>query len=209
MFWMFPPESIAWFFLRARLSRDNILWLLAPYPSPGSKLDRRHTGRRRNRDNLLTVRGVGRVWARSQIIRPQEILVLYKSFHTLWCPLSTESEFMSGDCMMSVFCTTQACLFFLHVLNLVKICYIVASFFEYFLSPFSGVTNIFCVSLMSWDYTSEPVFVNLVRSPGIDSQPGWIDSLESITGLLKRLQIRAQGPNPNRELSMGQWAGIF
>jgi hypothetical protein len=37
----------------------------------------------------------------------------------------------------------------------------------------------------------EPVFVNLVRSPGIDSQPGGIDFLESIPGLLKRLQIRA------------------
>ncbi len=34
----------------------------------------------------------------------------------------------------------------------------------------------------------EPVFV---RSPGIDSQPGRIDFLKSIPGLLKRLQIRA------------------
>jgi hypothetical protein len=54
---------------------------------------------------------------------------------------------------------------------------------------------------------SEPKFVNLLRSPGIDSQPGragttslfdvptsqggGIDSLESIPGLLKLLQIRA------------------
>jgi hypothetical protein len=38
----------------------------------------------------------------------------------------------------------------------------------------------------------EPVFVNLSRSPGIDSQPGGIDSSEAISGLLKRLQIRAQ-----------------
>jgi hypothetical protein len=36
----------------------------------------------------------------------------------------------------------------------------------------------------------EPVFVNLIRSPGIDSQPGGIDSSESIPGLHKRLQIR-------------------
>ncbi len=35
-------------------------------------------------------------------------------------------------------------------------------------------------------------FLNLLRSPGIDSQLGEIDSLESIPGLLKRLQIRAQ-----------------
>jgi hypothetical protein len=55
---------------------------------------------------------------------------------------------------------------------------------------------------------TEPVFVNLVRSPGIASHPGGpvrqsylsyrparrncgIDSSESIPGLLKRLQIRA------------------
>jgi len=38
---------------------------------------------------------------------------------------------------------------------------------------------------------TEPVFVNLLRSPGIDSQPGGIDSLESIPVLLKCLQIRA------------------
>ncbi len=59
---------------------------------------------------------------------------------------------------------------------------------------------------------TEPVFVNLLRSPWIDSQPGGterqpyffdvlarqatqaggIDPLETISGLLKRLQIRAQ-----------------
>ena len=55
---------------------------------------------------------------------------------------------------------------------------------------------------------TEPVFVNLLRNPGIDYQP-WragrttlfdvptrqargIDLLESIPGLLKRLQIRTQ-----------------
>ncbi len=37
---------------------------------------------------------------------------------------------------------------------------------------------------------TEPEFVNLLRSQGIDSQTGGIDSLESIPGLLKRLQIR-------------------
>jgi hypothetical protein len=37
----------------------------------------------------------------------------------------------------------------------------------------------------------EPVFVDLLRSPEIDSQPGEIDVLESIPGLHKRLQIRA------------------
>ncbi len=71
----------------ARLYRGRIIWLLAQPipPSPVSKLDRRHTcGRLRKRDNLLTREG-GREWAKSQIIRPQESLILYmyKSFNTL------------------------------------------------------------------------------------------------------------------------------
>ncbi len=37
----------------------------------------------------------------------------------------------------------------------------------------------------------EPEFVNLIKCPGIDSQLVEIDSLESIPGLLKRLQFRA------------------
>jgi hypothetical protein len=67
------------------------------------------------------------------------------------------------------------------------------------------------VSAHHTHFLPEPVFVNLLRSPVIDSQPGGpvrqpyltyrparlkkigkIDSLESIPGLLKRLQIRAQ-----------------
>jgi hypothetical protein len=36
---------------------------------------------------------------------------------------------------------------------------------------------------------SKPVIVNLLRSPGIDSQPGGIDSSESIPALHKLLQI--------------------
>ncbi len=42
------------------------------------------------------------------------------------------------------------------------------------------------------DGRAESVFVNILRSPGIDSQPGGIDSLESIHVLHKGLQIRAQ-----------------
>ncbi len=38
----------------------------------------------------------------------------------------------------------------------------------------------------------KPVFANLSRSPGIDSQPGKIDSSESIPELIQLLQIRAQ-----------------
>ncbi len=40
-------------------------------------------------------------------------------------------------------------------------------------------------------FRSDSHFVNLLRSPGIDSQPGGIDCSESIPMLLKRLQIRA------------------
>ncbi len=59
--------------------------------------------------------------------------------------------------------------------------------------------------VLSHQFDSEPVFVNLFRSPGIDSQPSgpvrkayltyWPARLhrlaESISGLLTRLQIRA------------------
>ncbi len=54
----------------------------------------------------------------------------------------------------------------------------------------SLLQQILAFSLVLTHY-SEPVFVNLLRSPWIDFQPGGIDSLESIPGLLKRLQIRA------------------
>ncbi len=38
---------------------------------------------------------------------------------------------------------------------------------------------------------TESVFVDLLRSPGIDSQSRGIEALESIPGLLKRFQILA------------------
>jgi hypothetical protein len=47
-----------------------MIWLLPPPPSHVRKLDRRHKGRLRKRDNLLTGEGVGWWWARSWIIRP-------------------------------------------------------------------------------------------------------------------------------------------
>ncbi len=52
---------------------------LPPPPSPVSELNRRHTGRLRKKDNLLTgERG------RSKIIRRGERLVLYNILNTLW-----------------------------------------------------------------------------------------------------------------------------
>jgi hypothetical protein len=64
-------------------------------PSPVCKLDRRHTGRLRMRDNLLTR---GRGWRRSWIQR-RESLDLCKTFTTLWmdcnvCPSLGIGEFM-------------------------------------------------------------------------------------------------------------------
>jgi hypothetical protein len=53
-------------------------------PPPLSKLDRCHTGRLGKRGSLLSRETGGRGWAWSRIIRPQESLVLYKSFKTLW-----------------------------------------------------------------------------------------------------------------------------
>jgi hypothetical protein len=69
-----------------RLSRCRVVWLLhhplSLPPSTVSKLERRHTGRLRKRDNLLKGE---RMRDRTQIIQQQESLVIYKSFNTLWC----------------------------------------------------------------------------------------------------------------------------
>jgi hypothetical protein len=60
--------------------------------SPISKLDRRHTGRMRKRDNMPT--GGGRGGGRSQIIRRWESLVLNKSFNTLCTDLKSSQLFV-------------------------------------------------------------------------------------------------------------------
>jgi hypothetical protein len=63
-----------------------MIWLLShhlPTPFPRQyKLDQRHTGRLRKRDNLLKRRGGG-WWESSQIIRRREMMVLCKSLNTL------------------------------------------------------------------------------------------------------------------------------
>ncbi len=80
----FSPESIECF-IEGQAFRGRMIWLHAhpfpPYiPSVSSTSD--HTGRPRNRENLLTGEvGKGRAWIR--IIRPQESLDLYKSVNDL------------------------------------------------------------------------------------------------------------------------------
>ncbi len=68
------------------LQRSQAFWRsydLAPSPPPPTsppvnKLNRRHIGRPRKRDNLLMGEGPN--------LRPLKSLVLYKSFNTLWRP---------------------------------------------------------------------------------------------------------------------------
>ncbi len=68
-----------------RLSRGRMIWLLAlPLPTPLPSVSS-WTGDTQERHNYWRERGEGRRWARRLILRPQESLVLYKSFNTLWC----------------------------------------------------------------------------------------------------------------------------
>jgi hypothetical protein len=64
----------------------RINWLLThplpPLPPPVSKLDQRHMGRLRMRDNLQTGEREGKGMGEEPNLRPQETLVLYKSFNT-------------------------------------------------------------------------------------------------------------------------------
>jgi hypothetical protein len=111
----------------ARLSRGRMIWLLAhPLPlSLVSKLDRRHTGRLRKRDDLLT----GEV-GKGRVRRPQKSLVLYKSLNTLWCqcfsarrtpPMISEikhtnfSLFSTQTCNESSSCSPNAILTFIQL----------------------------------------------------------------------------------------------
>ncbi len=61
-----------------------------------------------------------------------------------------------------------------------------------YLQSFIIRTFSFLSNLLLINDTPEPISVNILSSPGIDSQPSRIDSSESFPGLLKSLQIRAQ-----------------
>ncbi len=56
---------------------------LLPTPSL-AKLEQRHTGRLRQKGNLLTERGGGEGGGKARAYDGGESLVLYKSFNTLW-----------------------------------------------------------------------------------------------------------------------------
>ncbi len=78
-------ESIEWVIEEARF-RVVAQFVSTPTPSPSSPLSksyRRHTGRLRKRDKLLTGKG-GKGWAWSRILQTQGSRALYKSFKTLW-----------------------------------------------------------------------------------------------------------------------------
>ncbi len=78
------PQRVLNDLWRARLSSGRMIWLPEhPPPHPSSKLDQRNIGRTEKKIELADGRG-RRGWARSRIIRPQERLILYKSFNTLW-----------------------------------------------------------------------------------------------------------------------------
>jgi hypothetical protein len=83
---------------RNGLTRCRMIWLLPhqPPPYPISKLDRRHTGRLRKRDNLLTGEGGGGGGGRAQVRRRRESLVLYISFKPLWSVLWLQGSRMGN-----------------------------------------------------------------------------------------------------------------
>ncbi len=66
---------------RTRLSRRRMIWVppSPSLPSPVSKIDQRHTGRPRKREQLPDGRG--------RSLHGEESLILYKSFNTLWVGL--------------------------------------------------------------------------------------------------------------------------
>jgi hypothetical protein len=68
---------------------------LLPPPSPISNVDRRHIGRLRKGDYLLTgERGLGgRGEGGAKLYESQESLALYKSFNTLWFILMKDTGF--------------------------------------------------------------------------------------------------------------------
>ncbi len=77
----FTGESFEWFTEDQAFSQSYDLAPSPPHP-PVSKLDRRHIGRLRKRDNLLTGEG-GRGGGVAKSFAGPESLVLCKSFNTL------------------------------------------------------------------------------------------------------------------------------
>ncbi len=87
-----------------------ILLLSHPLLSPSavSKLNRRHAGRLRKRDNLLTGER-GRGWGRSQIIQRRDCPVLSLSFNTHWHRYKREEECSSVGAAIAVLSRVHSC----------------------------------------------------------------------------------------------------
>jgi hypothetical protein len=77
-------ESTEWL-IESQAFRGLMIWLLALPPFPLSRQKARPpTHRKTEKERQLADGRRGRRWARSRIIKPQERLVLYKPFNTLW-----------------------------------------------------------------------------------------------------------------------------
>jgi hypothetical protein len=75
---------------------------------------------------------------------------------------------------------------------------------------FLGIDSWALLKIKNWG--CEPVFVSRLRNPGInsiDSQSGRIVSSESISGLLKRLQIRALDLSIKDDVTIILLLGVF
>jgi hypothetical protein len=134
-------------------SRSRVLVPCPPLsPSLFSIADRQHTGRLRKRDNLL--RGEGeRGWARSRIIWPQESMVLYKSFNTLWGYPSYPKVFMfilPAVVYNIILCIVLVCLFLQAPFMFVRwICLHRSKLYVFYKDVFFILKTQFCRTLYS------------------------------------------------------------
>jgi hypothetical protein len=102
IFFVLRPESIE------PITEDQAFLAIvsAPPPptspplSPVSKMDRRQ--RKTEKERQLSDAKGGREWARSQTLRPQESLVLSKSFNTLWGRIEQVVSLFQSFCVSAV-----------------------------------------------------------------------------------------------------------
>ncbi len=99
-------QSIEWFIEDHAFSQTyDLASCPSPHLSSVSMLDQRYTRRLRKRDNFQSW-DEGRGKVRSQIVRPQESLILYKSFNTPWVPGWGESQ--GATCFSEFFVSARS-----------------------------------------------------------------------------------------------------